>query len=409
MRKNAKTYEATPTVAEPFDSSVIEPTEPAAYDAIGELAQLTNLPAESATLLAGWLSSALARVPAPILCLSGYSAPELTNQITELLNAEPRLLPEALTEVPNDTPVLAYYAYSAIEPDARSWNLFAHLARQGTPVILGLTFPPDTIPLSFGSALPIYLPAHAAPFRDWQPDALRNALQEVAEYPVPADAELPAAELPNPNWVVWCALRSQAFGANPAQFLDTYKGSLHREFEAAAGKDPILQRVREASRQGDFVINPSNLAHELGRFHPNITARSVLVSLLRYAPAFAMQEYSVRYDGVRIHFARTEERVQSAYEQLLEQQWQLVQASLQADADRLQTAATIWSLAKRHGFPELELLGSRHIESGSGSYARYLCHASPEGYLALLQRLNELTSHEAGATGELAAPEPVMV
>ncbi len=401
----------------PVEPIPVEPTEPEpdavvepACDAIHELRSQMGLDAPAALLLAGWLGSGLARVPAPILALFGHDAPSWATRLAELLDAEPHLLPATPTEVPNDAPNgLVYYTYTPTTPSDAVWNRL-RLQAERKPVLIASVYPLEN-PLPFGSLLPVYLPLQPTFAPSWDAEPVRRALRAFAEYPAPDDAELPANDLPNPHWVRWCALRSQAFGANPAEFLDAYKAHLLHEFKAAAARDAILQRIRETvQRQGDCTISPQSIAAELQRFYSHATPRAALETCLRYAPAFAMWQFIVRYDGQRVHFTRSEGQVRSEYELQLERQWQLVRATLQADPDKLRTAETIWRLGKRYGFPELTLFGSRRVEAGAANYARYLAYGSQEGYLALLQQLSELASRPAAeATGEPAALEPVTV
>ncbi len=388
-----------------------EPTEPEPErDAVLELRSWAGLDAPAALLLASWLGTALASVPAPILALFGHDAPSWATRLAELLDTQPHLLPATLPDVPHDAPNgLVYHSYTPTTPSDPLWSRLKFQAEQ-KPVLIASVYPLEN-PLPFGSLLPIYLPLQPTfALSSWNPEPVRRALRAFAEYPVRPEIELPEF-LPHREWVAWCALRSQAFGANAIEFLDAYKAQLLHEFEGAAARDVVLQRIREAvQRQGSYTISPPALAAELQRFHPHTTPRAVLESCLRYAPAFAMLQYTVRYNGQRVHFTRSEGQVRSEYELQLERQWQLVQASLQGGPDMLRTAETIWSLGRRLGFPELSMFGSRRVDAGAANYARYLAYGSQEGYLALLQRLSELASRpEAEATGEPVAPEPVMV
>ncbi len=402
MRNRTANLEQDPVEPIPVESTEPEPT----YDALHELRSWTGLDAPAALLFASWLATAFARVPAPICALFGHHAPELATRLAELLGTEPRLLPET----PNDAlDGSIFYTFTPTAPSDAVWNRLRLQAEQ-KPVLIASAYPLEN-PLPFGSLLPIYLPLQPTFAPSWNPEPVRRALRAFAEYPVQAEIELPEF-LPNREWAAWCATRVQAFNSNPAEFLDVYKAQLLHEFEAAAARDVVLQRIREAvQRQGNCTVSPPALAAELGRFHANATPRAVLETCLRFSPAFAMLEYTVRYDGQRVHFMQSEGQVRSEYELQLERQWQLVQASLQGDPDKLRTAQTIWNLARKCKFPGLSMFGSRRVEAGAANYARYLAYGSLEGFLALLQRLNELASRpEAEATSEpVALEQPVTV
>ena len=397
MRKTRELNNTQEPITEPYTDTALD----------GELARLTGLNPSDALLLTLWLCSAIGRVPTPILMLSGHLSPFVATVIAELLGTKPHLLPATLPDVPEPASVV-YNSYVPTAPPDAIWSRIA-LQSQAKPVAICSCYPLET-PLLFGSVLPLHLPALSFSMTPLtlNPEQVRDALLRIAEYPYD-DGELPDADLPNSDWVGWCASRAGAFGASPFEFVDAYRECLTREFEGACAREPILRKIRESAMKGDYAFTPHNLAAELSRFYP-ATPRRVLETTLQYAGAFAMHGYTVAYDGVMVRIARKREVLASEREQQNERVWGLVEATLSGDPDRLQTAQTIWRTAKRHGFPELTMLGERRVEAGAANYARYLSRASEEGLLALLQRLVELDSRRDGEpAGERDAPELALV
>ncbi len=365
-----------PELIEPTDWNS-EPIEPA-YDAIGELARLTNLPAESVALLAAWLSRALPHHA--ILCLVGRHAPELATRLAELLDTEPRLLPEALTEVPNDATV--YISYSPVSLPDREWNNLAHAARKGVPILLGCVNP-LTSPLLFGEVLSLFLNAKPAPAGEWAVEPLRSAL----------------ARLEPAVWQL--ALRNHQLG----------------EAHALAQTEPLLERIPRIPKlfsDGAWEGTPRSLVLATSPTTPMTmpSDTEILQRLVRVAPALELLHnietvIELTPAGVQVRLAKCDavhkpEEVDPFLESL--------RRELHApnDRERLALCVRVWELASQLGFPSLAYGHARQIGKGRFAYEAALRAGSTENLTALLLGLQELARPEAEA-GEPVAPEPVMV